>query len=161
MFQTDRLNAVWLKWFARVQNLNKILRKSLRPCTKLILISKPGKSAAKAYLSHDVIRVSLLLPKPGLEADSDVCHFAATFSAQNKPFSSTQPDAGALASLSPALAKSKGKTRHFIIYLICGLFDTLENRVITSGLTLASISEAFWYPTRYEGALNPRKVEAA
>jgi len=69
------------------------------------------------------------------------CH---SFSRSKYPFNATQPDAGALASLSPARAKSKGKARHFGIYLICGLFDTLENRVITSGLTLASISEAFW-----------------
>jgi hypothetical protein len=87
-----------------------------------------------------------------LKAASDRRHFATTFGDQNYPFSTTQPDAGALASLSPALAESKGKSRHFGIYLICGLFDTLENRVITSGLTLASISEAFWYPTKYEGA---------
>ena len=73
-----------------------------------------------------------------------MCHNVAIFRAQNNPFKATQPDAGALASLSPARAKSKGKVRHFGIYLICGLFDTLENRVITSGLTLASISEAFW-----------------
>jgi hypothetical protein len=38
--------------------------------------------------------------------------------------------------------KSSGKTNHFAVYLICGLFDTSENRVITSGLALASILEA-------------------
>ncbi len=32
---------------------------------------------------------------------------------------------------------------HFGVYLIRGLFDTPENRVVTSGLTLASILEAF------------------
>jgi hypothetical protein len=73
-----------------------------------------------------------------------MCHNVAILRAQNNPFKATQPDAGALASLSPARVKSKGKPRHFAIYLIYGLFDTLENRVITSGLTLASISEAFW-----------------
>jgi hypothetical protein len=73
-----------------------------------------------------------------------MCHFVAAFRAGKYRFSGTQPDAGALASLSPAIAKSKGKARTFGIYNICGLFDTLENRVITSGLTLASISEAFW-----------------
>ena len=83
------------------------------------------------------------------------------FASRNDPFSATQPDAGSLASLSPPIAKSKGKTHHFAIYLLCGLFDTLENRVITSGLTLASIRKHFAYPTRYAGVLNLANVEAA
>jgi hypothetical protein len=56
-----------------------------------------------------------------------------------------------LASLTLATAKSGGKTYHFGVYLIRGLFDTLENRVVTSGLTLASILEAFLgIPTKQE-----------
>jgi len=55
----------------------------------------------------------------------------------------TQPNAWTLASLILAPAKNGGKTHHFGVYLIRGLFDTPENRVVTSGLTLASILEAF------------------
>jgi hypothetical protein len=78
----------------------------------------------------------------------------------NNLCSTTQPDAGVLASLSPVPAKTNGKTHHFSIYLICGLFDTPENRVITSGLTLASILEAFLYPTGTKEPLNLAKAEA-
>jgi len=55
----------------------------------------------------------------------------------------TQPHAWTLASLTLAPAKNGGKLHHFGIYLIRGLFDTPENRVVTSGLTFASLLEAF------------------
>ena len=91
-----------------------------------------------------------------------MCHNVTILRAQNKRFKATQPDAGALASLSPARVKSKGKPRHFGIYLICGLFDTLENRVVTSGLTLASILKHFLgIPTKVIGAQPSQKLEAA
>jgi len=54
-----------------------------------------------------------------------------------------QPDAWTLASLTLAPAKNGGKMHHFGVYLIRGLFDTPENRVITSGLALASILKVF------------------
>jgi hypothetical protein len=121
----------------------------------LILISKPGKSAGKgAFIPRRDPGGSLFLPQghnPG-----QICAMSPQLLApQNNPFSPTQPDAGGLASLSPARPKSKGKTHHFIIYLICGLFDTLENRVITSELTLASISEAFWVSNQVRRSLKP------
>ena len=74
----------------------------------------------------------------------------------------TQPDAWPLASLTLAMTKSRGKTRHLRVYLICGLFDTLENRVVTSGLTLASILKHFLgIPTKVIGAQPSQKLEAA
>ena len=38
----------------------------------------------------------------------------------------------------------RGKVHHFVVYLQCDVFDTPENRVITSGLTLASLKKAVW-----------------
>ena len=58
--------------------------------------------------------------------------------------------------------EKSGKTRHLRVYLICGLFDTLENRVVTSGLTLASILKHFLgIPTKVIGAQPSQKLEAA
>ncbi|MDQ1636732.1 MAG: hypothetical protein QOF62_71 [Pyrinomonadaceae bacterium] len=103
-------------------------------------------------LSQDVIRVSRFVPKLQLKSRLDRVPIRRNIWRPKLPVQHDTTDAGALASLSPAPAESKGKSRHFGVYLMCGLFDTLENRVVTSGLTLASNSEAFWYPTKYEGA---------
>ena len=43
-----------------------------------------------------------------------------------------------------SMAGSGGKVNRFRVYLKCDLFDTPENRVITSGLTLAALCKAFW-----------------
>jgi len=87
-----------------------------------------------------------------------MCRICGNFQAQKLPsLNGTQPDAWTLASLTLAPAKNGGKLHHFGVYLIRGLFDTPENRVVTSGLTLASILEAFWAFNPTRGALNPRK----
>jgi len=53
------------------------------------------------------------------------------------------PMPGRLHPLHSRRQKTGGKLHHFGVYLIRGLFDTPENRVVTSGLTFASILEAF------------------
>jgi hypothetical protein len=109
-------------------------------------------------LSQDVIRVSRFVPKLRLKAALDRWPLRRNSWRPKLPVQHHTTDAGALASLSPAPAESKGKSRHFAIYLMCGLFDTLENRVVTSGLTLASISGSILVSNQVRrSALNPRK----
>jgi len=86
-----------------------------------------------------------------------LCHFAANFPlSELTSLVPHNPCRGTGIFITRA-CEIVGKTRHFGLYLLCGLFDTLENRVITSGLTLASFWKHFGYPNQARGALTLAK----
>lgn len=95
-------------------------------CTELILISKlVTKRPARGHLTHEGYFAAISAFRINLSGyDTTPCRATGIFIIR--------------------AVEIAGKMRHFGVYLLCGLFDTLENRVITSGLSLASFLEAFW-----------------